>query len=184
MDNRSKEKILVDTKKIVDMIFSRKCTKNTYNDIILSNFITKKDIVTMHKTKTLQMKMGEVWQSVIGSIDGITNLKSGHVSKLDLLSEKYKFVMELKNAHNTCNSSSRAKTLDQLADFKQRNIDYEVIYAYVNCNTVGNVGKDEIITHNSQKIRILSGNKLLTYLFGGNINIIINAITESLKDFL
>ena len=184
MDNRSKEMLATNTKKIISTIFSRKATKCTYNDIILSGFITEKDIMTSHKVKTFQMKMGEVWQTVIGSIDDVIDLKTGHASKLDLMSDKYKFAMELKNAHNTCNSSSKAKTFDKLVEFKNKNKGYEVIFAYINCNTKGNAGKDEIVIHNSQKIRILSGNKLLSYLFGNRSEDIVKIITESLKEFL
>lgn len=184
MDNRTIEELKVSIKTTISDIFDTKSTKCKYKDIILNKFITDKEMKICHKIKTIQMKIGNIWQNVIGSIDAITNLKTGHKSGLDILSDKYKFGMELKNAHNTCNSGSKMNCYDKLIDFKKKNTEYEVIFAYVNCNTKNNIGKDEIIIHKSQQIRILSGNKLLSYLFGDKYEDIIDIIISSLQDFL
>lgn len=184
MDNRTIEELSTTIKHIISITFNKKPKDNTYNDIILSKIITNKDSIICHKIKTYQMKIGDMWQNIIGTIENITNLKRGHTSGLDLLSTKHKFIMELKNAYNTCNSSSRTNIYDKMIEFKRKNPNYELIFAYINCNTKNNNGKDEIIIYKSEKIRILSGNKLLSYLFGDKYVVIISIITTYLQDFL
>ena len=184
METRNLDQLSHDIKNIVSSSFSKKSKETKYNDIILNRFIKKSDIIICHKIKVIQMKIGQIWQDVIGSIDDVINLKRGHISKLDILSHKYKFVMELKNSHNTCNSSSRTSIYNNLIEFKKEHNDYEIIFAYINCNTSKNTGKNEIISYKSYNIRILSGNKLLAYLFGNKSENVLEILSNSLQDFL
>jgi hypothetical protein len=63
------------------------------------------------------MKIGEIWQEVLGSYKDYLNLKTGHSSGLDILSHTNKVAIELKNRTNTDNSSSKKSNLDKLAIF-------------------------------------------------------------------
>jgi hypothetical protein len=74
------------------------------------------------------MKIGEIWQEVLGNYQGYTNLKVGHETGLDILSDSKKVIIELKNRTNTDNSSSKKSNLDKLAKFKKNNPEYTCIY--------------------------------------------------------
>jgi len=71
------------------------------------------------KEKQRQMKIGEIWQEVLGNYNGCINLKIGHETGLDIISHTRKFAIELKNRTNTDNSSSKKSNLDKLAIFKK-----------------------------------------------------------------
>ena len=87
------------------------------------------------KEKQRQMKVGEIWQEVLGNYNGCVNLKIGHETGLDILSHTKKFAIELKNRTNTDNASSKKSNLDKLAKFKKHNPDYVCIYANINADT-------------------------------------------------
>lgn len=87
------------------------------------------------KEKQRQMKVGEIWQEVLGNYKGYVNLKTGHETGLDILSVNKKIAIELKNRTNTDNASSKKSNLDKLAKFKQANPDYVCIYANINADT-------------------------------------------------
>lgn len=87
------------------------------------------------KEKQRQMKVGEIWQEIIGNYDGFINLKNGHKTGLDILSNKRKLAIELKNRTNTDNASSKKSNLDKLYKFKQENPEYICIYANINADT-------------------------------------------------
>lgn len=81
------------------------------------------------------MKIGEIWQEVLGNYKDFINLKIGHESGLDIISHKNKFIIELKNRTNTDNYSSKKANLDKLARFKKNNPEYKCIYGNINHNT-------------------------------------------------
>ena len=91
------------------------------------------------------MKIGEIWQEVLGNYEGYTNLKSGHESGLDIISHNKKIAIELKNRTNTDNSSSKKSNFDKLANFKKKNPEYTCIYANINSDT-----KKKNITRNDK----------------------------------
>ncbi len=72
--------------------------------------------------KTLQNYVGDFHQSVIGVIPGWENLKVG--SSIDLRCRDKKIIVEIKNKHNTMNSSSALAIYDKL----QRHLDYDESY--------------------------------------------------------
>ena len=65
MDNRTIEELSNTIKHIIFITFNKKPKDDTYNDIILSKFITNNDSIICHKIKTYQMKIGN------NSISGI-----------------------------------------------------------------------------------------------------------------
>jgi hypothetical protein len=74
---------------------------------ILDTEKSKKNKIIALQEKHRQMKVGEIWQEVIGRYDGCINLYQGHESGLDIISHKRKFIIELKNRTNTDNASSK-----------------------------------------------------------------------------
>lgn len=109
------------------------------NDILTYDILdtekTKKNKLLILKEKQRQMKIGEIWQEVIGNYYEFINLKSGHETGLDLLSHTKKIAIELKNRTNTDNASSKKTNLDKLAKFKKNNPEYTCIYANINADT-------------------------------------------------
>jgi hypothetical protein len=87
------------------------------------------------KEKQYQMKIGNIWQEVLGNYKDCINLETHHKTGLDILSHNRKFIIELKNRTNTDNSSSKKTNFDKLSIFKKNNLDYTCIYGNINDNT-------------------------------------------------
>lgn len=64
--------------------------------------------------KTFEQRIGEFHQLLLGSVDGWHDLGVGDQSQVDLKKEDNSIFIELKNKHNTCNSSSLAKVEEKL----------------------------------------------------------------------
>jgi len=143
---------------------------------ILDNEIDKTYLLNSLKTKQKQMKYGEIWQNVIGEYDGFMDLRVGHPTGLDILSEQRKIAIELKNRYNTDNASSKKSNLDKLANFKKEHPDYECIYAVINDKNIEGCIKE--IEHNNEKIKYYSGDKLFTFIFGEDKTKIIEYVKE------
>lgn len=73
--------------------------------------------------KSLQNMVGDFHQKIIGSIEGWENLGIG--GSIDLRCRGKKVIAEIKNKHNTMNSSSALAVYDKL----QRHLDYDESYA-------------------------------------------------------
>lgn len=102
---------------------------------ILDTEKSRKNKLVSLKEKQRQMKVGEIWQEVLGNYHGFINLKNGHETGLDILSDTKKIAIELKNRTNTDNYSSKKSNLDKLSKFKINNPEYTCIYANINDNT-------------------------------------------------
>ena len=93
------------------------------NDVLTYDILdtekSKKNKLLSLKEKQRQMKVGEIWQEIIGNYDEFINLKIGHETGLDILSNTRKLAIELKNRTNTDNASSKKSNLDKLSKFKQ-----------------------------------------------------------------
>ena len=114
------------------------------------------------------MKVGEIWQELIGNYDEFLNLRVGHDSGLDILSNTRKLAIEIKNRTNTDNSSSKKSNFDKLSRFKIDNPEYTCIYANINSDTEKKTleGFNKKITHNGVEIEHQVGYKFLTFIFG------------------
>lgn len=133
---------------------------------ILDNEMNRQNLLISLTTKQKQMKYGEIWQMAIGNYNTFQDLRIGHHTGLDILSEKRKIAIELNNRHNTDNTSSRKSKFDKLAKFKNENPHYECIYGIINDKTIE--GTIKVINHNNQPIKYYSGDKLFTYIFGND----------------
>jgi hypothetical protein len=137
------------------------------------------------KEKQRMMKIGEIWQEVIGSYYGFINLKSGHKTGLDILSHSKKIAIELKNRTNTDNSSSRKYNFDKLSQFKKKNPDYRCIYANINANTKEKTleGYTKKIVYNNVEIEHYVGYVFLKFIFEEDVDIIINFIKKIIEKY-
>ena len=136
------------------------------------------------KEKQRVMKVGEIWQLALGTYHGNIDLKQGHPSGLDILSDTKKIAIELKNRTNTDNASSRKSNLDKLSKFKHEHPDYMCIYANINA-------KDEqktmthsyqIIIHNGVEIHHYVGYEFLKFMLGNDTDEIIEFIKDSIDN--
>lgn len=154
--------------------------QSSYNDCVLDDFIVcqKHNLEFCHKLKMIQMKLGSIWQNLMGHVTGITNLGIGHSSGLDLLSDdrfpRGKFIMELKNSVLTDNASSRKHNISKLKSFVSIHPDYIAVYGYINDKMKN--GRDEV----KDCVRYLSGQKLLKFIFGDHYMSIISILKQQL----
>lgn len=155
-------------------------------DIILGNIINNFPIVlyNVNLIKYIQMKIGIIWQCLMGSVQGIENLGCGHHSSLDLIIKRggKKYIVELKNSFNTDNSSSRKHNFKKLHNFVAQNKGYTGIYATINCKT--SKGIDKNISYNGCNIRILSGSKLLSFIFKSECDVVITEFKNAIENIL
>lgn len=170
---------------------------NSIRNILLrhENDVLTYDILDTEKSKTIkllvlkekqrQMKIGEIWQEVLGNYKGFVNLKIGHETGLDILSHTNKFAIELKNRTNTDNASSKKSNLDKLARFKVTNPDYICIYANINAETEKKTVKGSItkILHNGVEIEHQIGHKFLKFILGDDMDTIIDFVKNTLNKY-
>jgi len=170
--------------KIIDTILSRpEKTILTYD--ILDTEKSQHTKLLILKEKQRQMKIGEIWQEVLGNYTGYINLKTGHTSGLDILSHEKKIAIELKNRTNTDNASSRKSNFDKLSKFKKRHPDYTCIYATINADTQEKTlqGGKSIFIHNNMEIHHMFGGVFLTFILGNDMEQIINFVKNTIDKY-
>ena len=166
MNSQHMWKVLID-KEIGTIVAQIKKPKHVYNDILLHDYIESNRglFEKTHAVKCVQMRIGTLWQKIFGYLPGVVNLQVGHSSGLDLLTTDTfrhgKYIIELKNAYNTDNASSRQQNLTKLARFAKENPEYAPIYAVVNDTR----SKDYIIHHEGVDIRYISKHVLFKFMF-------------------
>jgi hypothetical protein len=159
------------------------------NDVLTYDILdtekSKKNKLLSLKEKQRQMKVGEIWQEIIGNYDEFINLKIGHETGLDILSNTRKLAIELKNRTNTDNASSKKSNLDKLSKFKKENPEYTCIYANINADTEKKTlqGSNKKITHNDVEIEHQVGCQFLTFIFGEKTEEIIEFIKNTIDKY-
>lgn len=138
------------------------------------------------KEKQRQMKIGEIWQEVLGNYNGFVNLKVGHKTGLDIISHSRKIAIELKNRTNTDNASSKKSNLDKLSKFKLANPEYTCIYANINAETQEKTmqGCIKYIKHNGVEIEHHIGYKFLKFMLEDNVDEIINFVKKTVDTYI
>lgn len=131
------------------------------------------------------MKIGEIWQECIGNYYGFINLKIGHDTGLDILSEENKIIIELKNRTNTDNASSKKSNFDNLSKFKKENPEYKCIYANINDSTEEKTlhGFIKKIIHNDVELEHHVGYEFLKFIFGKNTEDIVKFIKNTVGKY-
>jgi len=154
-------------------------TKDVLAYDILDTEKSKVNKMVALKEKQRQMKIGEIWQVAVGNYKDCQDLKVGHVTGLDILSDKRKFIAELKNRTNTDNASSKKTNFDKLAKFKKEHPEYTCIYANINDDTEEKSSQTTVkkFQHNGVELEHHIGDQFLKYIFGDDIN----AVVEFLK---
>ncbi len=137
------------------------------------------------KEKQRQMKVGEIWQEVLGNYKEYVNLKIGHETGLDILSSSKKIAIELKNRTNTDNASSKKSNFDKLAKFKLANPDYVCIYANINADTKKKTiqGSIKKLIHNGVEIEHQIGYEFLKFILGDDTEYIIEFVKNTIDKY-
>lgn len=159
------------------------------NDVLTYDILdtekSKKNKLLSLKEKQRQMKVGEIWQEIIGNYNEFINLKIGHETGLDILSNTRKLAIELKNRTNTDNASSKKSNLDKLSKFKQENPEYMCIYANINADTEKKTlqGFNKKIINNGVEIEHQVGYQFLTFIFGEKTEEIIEFVKNTIDKY-
>jgi hypothetical protein len=122
---------------------------------------------------------------MIGNYDEFINLKNGHETGLDILSESKKIIIELKNRTKTDNHSSKKSNFDKLSKFKKENPEYKCIYATINDNTERKTMQGYIkkIIHNDVEIEHYVGYAFLSFIFKENVIDIIEFMKNTIDRY-
>ena len=168
----------------IETILSRH-QKDVLTYDILDTEKTKQHKLMVLKEKQRQMKVGEIWQEVLGSYNCFINLKIGHETGLDILSHTKKIALELKNRTNTDNASSKKSNLDKLATFKKNNPDYICIYANINADSEektlsGSIKKFE---HDGQELEHHIGYAFLKFILEDDCDAIIEFVKNTIDKY-
>ena len=166
---------------LILQVLNRKSKNSAILFDILDSDVDIEEIKIALKIKQKQMKYGEIWQIIIGNYATMENLGVGHVTGLDIIDHTKKCIFEIKNRHNTDNSSSRKANYDKLVKFKRENMEYDIIYGVINEKNSKGIQKN--IEHNGYNITYLSGDKLFLYVFGDNSQQIINQVKGLLAQY-
>jgi hypothetical protein len=160
------------------------------NDILTYDILdtekSKTNKLLALKEKQRQMKVGEIWQEVLGNYNGCVNLKIGHETGLDILSHTKKFAIELKNRTNTDNASSKKSNLDKLAKFKKHNPDYVCIYANINADTEKKTlqGSIKKLLHDGVEIDHQIGYEFLKFILGNDTDLIVDFVKNTIDKYI
>jgi hypothetical protein len=169
---------------IIGNILLRHENNNLTFDILDTEKSIKNKLLSL-KEKQRQMKIGEIWQEVLGNYDQFINLKNGDITGLDIISNTKKIIIELKNRTNTDNASSKKSNFEKLAKFKRENPEYKCIYANINDATQKKTlqGCNKIIVYNGVEIEIQVGYTFLTFIFGKNTERIIEFVKNTIDKY-
>jgi len=167
----------------------QKILLRTENDVltydILDTVKSRTNKLLALKEKQRQMKVGEIWQEVLGNYNGFINLKKGHETGLDILSHTKKIAIELKNRTNTDNASSKKSNLDKLANFKKNNPEYICVYGNINANTEEKTlhGSIKKILHNGFELERQVGYEFLKYILGDDTDVVIQFVKNTIDKY-
>lgn len=117
MKSRTMEIYLSIVEEKISDLLSSKRNKNVSNDILVD--IPKTFLRTSLRIKQIQMNIGRIWEILIGNYKDYIDVSRDVMYSFDILNPTLKLAIELKNRHNTDNSSSRTYKYKCLAQFKK-----------------------------------------------------------------
>ena len=141
------------------------------NDIILTG-ITDSLEENSYRLQVLRMRVGTAWELVFTDY-GFTKQPSG----IDLINRRREIAVELKNGYRI-NSIVRREDFRRLRTFKARHPRYTVILGIINDKTLE--GKVRL----KGGVHVMSGRRLLRYIFKGEQDHIIQYLRRAVRSFL
>lgn len=143
------------------------------DDVMLYDLYDPSVWDTVYKLKILPQRVGIAWE-VAATYCG---WKKCTENGLDLVREKTKEVLELKNSASSDNSSSRRHKYNSLLEFKKTHPNYKLYYAIINDKTP----KRKMVDDN--KIYYVSGVHALRLLYNNQYKVVWEAIKKSVVRF-
>lgn len=143
--------------------------------------------VRRRNDKTINNKIGEFHQNLLGKVPGWINLETGDKSGLDLKKEDNSIFIELKNKYNTLNKNSTLAMRENLENILEEYPTATVYWAYViekkysSKNEIWEYyekikNSNEHVIHYDKRIKVISGNELYTLVTGDS-----SALTQLLS---
>ena len=137
--------------------------------------------------KTINNKIGEFHQKLLGKVDGWIDLGIGDETEVDLKKEDNSIFIELKNKYNTMNSSSTKTCREKLENILEKYPDATVYWAYIiskNYESEDYVWKYQ--QREDERIRRISGDKLYEIITGDSkaLEKVFNSIPLAITDLL
>lgn len=137
--------------------------------------------------KTINNKIGEFHQELLGKVDGWVDLGIGDETEIDLKKEDNTVFIELKNKHNTMNSSSTKTCREKLENVIEQYPDATAYWAYIiskKYKTENRVWKYK--GRENKKIRRISGDLLYEMITGDSdaLEKVYEAIPKAIVDLL
>jgi hypothetical protein len=124
----------------------------------------KKALKIAHEVRQCQQKEGRINEIVLGNVYGWEELRVGSPSGLDIRRCDGKYFVELKNKHNTMNSSSRKAVIEKLVKWSAKNPETTCILGIV--NPKNGKGYQKEIQQDGECIKELGGEELFKLVFG------------------
>lgn len=137
--------------------------------------------------KTINNKIGEFHQELLGHVDGWVDLGIGDETEIDLKKEDNSIFIELKNKYNTMNSSSTKTCREKLENVIEKYPNATAYWAYViNKNYKSEEKIWKYHGREDERIRRISGDKLYEMITGDSqaLEKVFNAIPEAIVDLL
>ena len=137
--------------------------------------------------KTINNKIGEFHQELLGKVDGWVDLGIGDPTEIDLKKEDNTVFIELKNKHNTMNSSSTKTCREKLENVVEQYPDATAYWAYIispKYKTEERVWSYK--GRENEKIRRISGDLLYEMITGDSdaLEKVYEAIPKAVVDIL
>ena len=137
--------------------------------------------------KTVNNKIGEFHQKVLGYVEGWEDLHSGHPSQVDLKNNSNTIFIELKNKHNTMNSSSTDSCRNKLEKIVQTYPNSKAYWAFI-VSKNGSSGEEtwNYQGRDNQNIRKIWGKNVYSLITGKEDSLIQvwKAIPVAIKDLI
>lgn len=137
--------------------------------------------------KTINNKIGEFHQELLGKVDGWVDLGVGDETEIDLKKEDNSVFIELKNKHNTMNSTSTKGCREKLENVIEQYPDATAYWAYIisrKYKSENRVWKYQ--GREDEKIRRISGDLLYEMITGDSdaLEKVYEAIPKAVTDLL
>ena len=141
------------------------------NDVLLSGLVYPLED-SAYKLQVLRMRIGLAWELVFTDY-GFVRQTSG----IDLINHRRRIAIELKNGYRI-NSMVKREDFRRLRTFKARHPRYTVILGIINDKTLE--GKVRL----KEGVHVMSGRRLLRYIFKGEQDHIIQYLRRAVRSFL
>ncbi len=143
--------------------------------------------LTRQQDKTINNKIGEFHQELLGKVEGWVDLGIGDETEIDLKKEDNTVFIELKNKYNTMNSSSEKTCREKLEKVIEKYPDATAYWAYViskNYKSEDRIWKYQ--QREDERIRRISGDRLYTMVTGDTkaLEKTFNAIPKAIVEIL